>query len=77
MDEKDRITYYMFEFFETKNEMYATLVKEWLKKLAKKYHINLKKHQYARKPSVVDAYRNFLKNEMGYSVTVQKLYNAL
>lgn len=77
MDEKDKVAYYVFEFFYTKNDKYAVLAKEWLIKLAKKYHIYLKERKLVKKNNLINAYRCFLKNEEGYSVTIQKLYNAL
>jgi hypothetical protein len=77
IDEKDKVILYVWEYIETKENHYKVLSNEWLTKLARKYNINLKNTRKQLKGSIKEAFRSFLKNDAGYMVTLQRLYDYL
>jgi hypothetical protein len=77
MHEKDKVVYNVWEYIETKDEQYKVLAKEWLRKLASKYHLAIKTQKKKTNGDLKEAFRAFLQNEKGYMITLQSLYNYL
>lgn len=71
---KDKIIFHVFEFIETGDLTHSRLAKDYLKNMAKKYHIKIKPQKIT---NTKEAYRNFILNEIGYTQTIPKLYNSL
>ena len=74
--EKDRIVYYIFEFLETGKRENIVYAKEWLHKLAKRYNMKIRK-QSKLKIDLKTAFKEFILNGKGCTLTIPQLYNSL
>lgn len=71
---KEKIILHVFEFLDTGDLTHSRLARDYIKEMAKKYHIKIRVQPIT---NTKDAFRNFILNENGYVETIPKLYNSL
>ena len=73
---KDEAIYATYMYMETKEIQYKEDAQKALKDLAKKYNFKIKK-QASFKMDLKEAFKNFIQNKIGVTVTIPQLYNSL
>lgn len=73
---KDEAIYATYMYMETKEIQYKEDAYTALKGLAKKYNLKIKK-QASYKTDLKTAFKQFIQNNKGVTLTITQLYNSL